>query len=214
MPRDRRSLTVVAALACACAIAAPVARAGILVEGALEGTPLRAELGRDRARVLVTVAGRPRLVDLATGRIWVASDGTARPVAAALADDGVRQQAWRLEQWSRGPAVAGYASTYNVLQLGESICAEVLASRWMTEFVEPVVQAISLLQRIEPALRPKPRPGCGAVPFEVYARNGWPLMAGYRDAAIFRTESIRFDHAVDPARFRPDGEVANGGAGS
>jgi hypothetical protein len=214
MWRHRLRLLCAAATLAIGVLAAPALWAGILIEATLEGTPLRAEVGRNPERVLITAAGRQRLIDLTSGQIWLVGERSIQPDVASATEDGSSGAAWRLEAWGRGPSVAGYGSTYNVLQRGETICAEVLASRWMAEFVEPVVRAIALLQRVEPALQPKARPGCGAVPFAVYARNGWPLMAGYRDAPIFRTHGIRFDHRVDPARFRIDGEAQSANAGS
>lgn len=208
MPRQRVSLLGAALTLWLCAFAAPGLEAGILIEATFEGTPLRAEVGRDPDRVLITIAGRQRLIDLASGQIWLVRERPIQPELANAGDDSGSDAGWRLEAWGRGPSVAGYGSSYNVLQRGETICAEVLASRWMAEFVEPVVRAISLLQRMEPALQPRARPGCGPVPFAVYARNGWPLMAGYRDAAIFRTHAIRFDHTVDPAHFRLNRDAA------
>lgn len=171
------------------------AQAGILVDARLEGVPLRLELGSDPNRVLVTVDGRTQLVDLAAGKIW--PGGAAAP---ASSEAGTPEGIFQLERWSRGPAVAGYASQYGVLRHGEAICAEVLSSPWMKSFLEPLVRALALLQRVDAALRPKPRPGCGALPFDAYAGDGWPLLVGFRDVAIFRTLRLRFDHEVDADR--------------
>ena len=91
----------------------------------------------------------------------------------------------------------------------EQICGEVLASAWMTPFLEPVVRSLELMQRVAPALRPVQRENCGAIPFTVYARNGWPLMAGWRDEAAFLTQTVRFDHYPDDARFARPGDTVH-----
>ena len=42
----------------------------------------------------------------------------------------------------------------------------------------------------------------GAKPFTVYARNGWPLMAGWVAEAAFLTQTVRFDLYPDDAIFQ------------
>ena len=171
-------------LVLALTLAAASAQAGILVEGELEGQEVRVELGAivtDRA--VVTVDGDRQVVEL------------SRP-APASADP------YRLTRWSGGPSVAGYGSNYNVLTLDETICGEVLAAPWMEEFLAPAVRALALVQRSDARIAPKKREGCGAIPFAVYAYNGFPLMAGWRDEPVFVTRRIRFDHPT-PAELQP-----------
>ncbi|HMR32848.1 MAG TPA: hypothetical protein PKA13_20535 [Geminicoccaceae bacterium] len=172
--------------ALAAALAAAPVHAGILLEGRLEGQEVRVELGAivtDKA--VVTVGGDRRVVRL------------DRPAPAAA-------DPYRLRRWSGGPQVAGYGSNYNVLTLDQTICGEVLASPWMAEFLAPAVQALALVQQGDPRLAPKEREGCGVIPFGVFAYNGFPLMAGWRDEAVFVTERILFDHPT-PAELRPPG---------
>jgi hypothetical protein len=176
-------LAIVALLA---SVAVP-AHAGILVEGTLEGQAVRVELGTivtDKA--VVTIDGDRQVVQLAT----------AAPAAA---------EPYRLTRWSNGPTVAGYGSSYNVLTLDETICGEVLAAPWMEEFLAPAVRALALVQRSDLRLAAKQREGCGAIPFATYAYNGFPLMAGWRDAPVFVAQRIRFDHPT-PAELQPPGK--------
>ena len=177
------------------------ARAGILVEAVQGDVPLRLETGSDHDRVLVTVAGEPYLVEARSGLVHRGDGGSSEPIRALLADDGASGLPYMLERWSAGPPVAGHASTYHVLQVGERICGEVLASAWMTPFLAPIVRAMELMQRVSSALRPIEREGCGTIPFAAYARNGWPLMVGWRDEPVFRTLAVRFDHYPDDALF-------------
>lgn len=178
------------------------ARAGMLVEAVLNGNPVRIETGSDRNLVLVSTGASRHLVDVQRQYVYPMNGVPAEPIRAALLDDGARMLAYDLRKWSAGPQVAGHASTYHVLQVGEEICGEVLASSWMTPFIEPVTRSLELMQRIEPGLRPVDRDTCGAIPFTVYARNGWPLMAGWVDEAAFLTETVRFDHYPDDALFQ------------
>jgi len=187
----------------------PAARAGMLVEALFDDVPLRLETGSDHGRVLVTVAGEHYLVDLAPQNVYRLDGGAPTLIRAGLADDGASALPYVLDHWSAGPPVAGHASTYHVLQIDEQICGEVLASAWMTPFLEPVVRSLELMQRVAPALRPVQRESCGAIPFTVYARNGWPLMAGWRDEAAFLTQTVRFDHYPDDARFARPGDTVD-----
>ena len=176
------------------ALAAGAARAGVLFEGKLERAPIRAELGASPARVRLVVEDRDYLVDLDRQRVYRRFRTGLRPVA--VEDRGLPLDGFRLERWYAGPRVAGYASSYHVLRRDEAICAEVLASRWIGRMLAPLVRAIALVQGVDEAIRPKARGRCGAVPFEVYARAGFPLMAGWKDEPVFVTERLRFDHAV------------------
>lgn len=198
----------------ACLVAAALAlmpiagRAGTLVEARFDGVPIKAELSDPSARLVrVEVGTTNRLVDLADNTVFVLGKGEAKRIRAGALDDGASILPWSLSRWSHGPVVAGNASSYNVLTLGEAICGEVLASVWMGPFLEPVTRALGLLQRVDKRLRPREHPHCGAVPFDVYARNGWPLMAGWKDAPIFTTTKVSFDAAIPagdlslPARF-------------
>jgi hypothetical protein len=176
------------------------ARAGMLIEGMFNGVPIRAETGSDRNLVLVSVDGSRHLVDVARRHVYPKSGGSM--IHAGALDNGAALPSYSLRQWSAGPQVAGHASTYHVLQVGEQICGEVLASAWMAPFIEPITRSLELVQQIEPALEPVERAECGAIPFAVYARNGWPLMAGWVDEAAFLTETVRFDHYPDDAIFQ------------
>jgi hypothetical protein len=170
-------------LALALLLSAP-ASAGVLVEGTLEGEPVRVELGPKPELAKVTLSGSSRLVDL------------ARPLP--VPDGG-----FRLRRWSHGPLVAGYGSDYHVLTLDETICGEVLAAAWMAPFLERAVKALAIVQQDEPTLQPTPREGCGAMPFGLYATNGFPLMAGWKDAAVFEATLLRFDHPPPPELVPP-----------
>jgi hypothetical protein len=181
------------------------ARAGMLVEALFNGQPVRAETGSDRNLVLVSVGGSRHLVDVERQYVYPLSGSDGQPIRAALLDDGSRMLPYDLRKWSPGPQVAGHASTYHVLQVGERICGEVLASAWMTPYIEPIIRSLELMQRIDPELRPVERDSCGAIPFTVYARNGWPLMAGWVDEAAFLTQTVRFDHHPDDAIFKTPG---------
>jgi hypothetical protein len=150
--------------------------AGMLLEAELAGTPIRVEVGGDSSLALANVAGASRLLDLGAG------------AAASTRPD------LTLEQWSEGPIVAEYGTTYHVLIGGERICGEVLASSWMAAFTEPLVRAIELLQSALPALAPQAQGGCGAIGFRSYAANGFPLLAGYQGRPVFRVTRLRFDH--------------------
>jgi hypothetical protein len=177
-------------------------RAGMLVEALFNGEHVRVETGSDRNLVLVTMGASRHLVDVERQYVYPLNGVAAEPIRAALLDDGARMLPYNLTKWSPGPQVAGHASTYHVLEVGEQICGEVLASAWMTPFIEPIIRSLELMQRIEPALRPVDRDSCGAITFTVYARNGWPLMAGWVDEAAFLTQTVRFDHYPDDALFR------------
>lgn len=170
-PPARRWLSVCAALVGL--LGAAPAAAGILVEAALEGVPVRIELGADPDRAVVTLNGRRQVLDLA-------------PVPAPAG--------YRLVPWSAGPLVAGYGTTYHALLRDEAICAEVLKAPWMAPFLRPAALALAALQVLEPTLAPSEQEGCGAMPFALYARDGWPMMVGWKDAALFVTTTLRFDH--------------------
>ena len=195
-------MRLLACLACLVLLTAGDSRAGILVEGLFNGQPLRAELGSDRSLVLVSVAGSRHLVDVASQYIYPMDGTGGAPIQAAIAGDIGSLLPYTLRKWSAGPQVAGHASTYHVLQVDEQICGEVLASAWMTRFIEPIIRSIELMQRVDPALQPVDRENCGVIPFTVYARNGWPLMAGWVDEATFLTKTVRFDHHPDDALFQ------------
>ncbi len=164
-------------------LAAGSAQAGILVEGTMQGVPVRVELGTivtDKA--VVTVDGQRQVVTLTKPR------SPADP--------------FRLTRWSSGPPVAGYGTNYNVLTLDGTICGEVLAAPWMEPFLTPAVQALALVEATDPRLAAKKREGCGVIPFATFAYNGFPLMAGWRDEPVFVATTVRFDHPT-PAELQP-----------
>jgi hypothetical protein len=185
--------------------------AGILLEAEMGGTPLTVEVSNDPTRALATVAGRRYFVDLEPGEIR-ALDGPApdRREPAALSAP-VPAPSSSLERWSEGPVVADHGSTYHVLIVGERICAEVLASPWMTGFTRPLVQTLELLQRAEPRLAPGPHGPCPPVGFGAYAADGFPLLVGYKGEPLFRVTRLRFDHRPAAGDLAPPADA--GGCG-
>ncbi|MCS6780053.1 MAG: hypothetical protein NZ555_10170 [Geminicoccaceae bacterium] len=187
-------------------LAAAPARAAVLIEARLEGVPLRIEAALPGepalAGVLVTVAGRTRLVDPEAGTVaLLGADGTPdapKPVRAADAPVG----ALMLAPLGGGAMAAGHVGMYHLLTEDGRICGEVLAAAWMGRYLSGLVRAVALVQMVEPALAPRARHGCSPLAFPRWAEVGWPLLAGGRDDAVFRTERIRFDHPL-PAALAP-----------
>lgn len=173
------------------------ARAGILIEGRLEGVPVRLELASPgepgRALVRATVAGEVRLVDVERGTIE--PPGT-RPNAPGVHGPGPGLV--RITPLGGGAMIAGHGGAWQILTEDDRICGEVLAAAWMLRFLEPAIRALELLQASDPRLGPRPRHGCAPIGFRQWTGQGWPLLAGGRAEAVFLTERIRFDHPLDP----------------
>jgi hypothetical protein len=176
------------------ALGAYAASAGILLEADYAGQPIRLELGQDPTRALATVAGSRYLVDVARGDVYALGGTPPRRLRAGAMPDPAPTPRFALEQWSEGPVVAGNGSTYNVLIIDERICGEVLVSPWMAPFTDPLVRSIELLQRVDQRLAAPARESCGRIGFGVYASNGFPLLAGFKDEPVFKVTQLRFDH--------------------
>lgn len=173
------------------ALTPQLATAGMLLEAELAGIPIHVETGADPNRALAQVAGAGYLLQLDRGEVTELTGG--RPIPA-IAPVGSAPPSLTLEQWSEGPLVAGYGTTYHVLIGGERICGEVLSSPWMTSFTEPLVRSLELLQAALPALAPQPQGDCGTIGLRAFAADGFPLLAGYRGRPVFKVTLLRFDH--------------------
>jgi len=166
------------------------AMAGILVTGSYEGLPVTAEVGDDKTRVLVTVAGEARLVDIATGRLGM----PAGPDALPRQPEPAWNPDFRVEELGGGTMIAGQFGSYHLVTEGSRICGEILVSGWMRPFMDPIARALALVARDDSRLAPRPRHGCASMPFALLAEKGWPLLASGRDAVIWQMETVRFDH--------------------
>lgn len=167
------------------------AEAAILIEARKYGEPFRMVVDNDQQRALITTARGESLVDLQRGEVYVRGpSGVARKmrIESPVALDGM---AYRVEPWGPGPVISGHSTVYHVISHGEEICAEMLVSGWMKPFVEPVVQALDMLEDLSGTPRGR---GCGRIPFAVYAAAGWPIMAGKIDRLTFETRSMQFDY--------------------
>ena len=196
----RRACAILAGL-----LLASPATAGILIEGRLEGVPLRLELAGPgepgEGLVRATVAGEPLLLDLARGTIEPARGSRTR-TAAGGPEVGLVQ----LTPLGGGAMFAGHVGAWQLLTEDGRICGEVLVSAWMLRFLEPAVRAVELLEAHDPRLEPRARHGCSPLGFRHWTGRGWPLLAGGRSEAVFVTERIRFDHPF-PWPSGPDGVV-------
>lgn len=176
-------------------LATPSARSALLIEGKFAGKTLRILVDTAAAKADVTIGADRHWVDLAAEKAHrVDADGTVR--AEPLRESG-QSPAPEIKPWGPGPTIAGHASVYHVMTLGEEICGELLVSPWMKPFVDPAVQALVILERIKGASGVKStglEGACGALPFSSYAEAGWPLMAGGIDQPVFKTETISFDY--------------------
>lgn len=178
------------------ALVAP-ADAGILIEGRLEGVPVRLELAGPgepgRALVRATVAGEVRLVDIERGTIEPPGPRPA-PAGAHGPGPGVV----RITPLGGGAMIAGHGGAWQLLTEDGRVCGEVLAAAWMLRFLEPAIRALELLEASDPRLGPRARHGCAPIGFRQWTGQGWPLLAGGRAEAVFVTERIRFDHPLEP----------------
>ena len=182
--------------------------AAILIDARKQGEPLRMVVDNDQQRALITTAAGESLIDLRRGEVYVRGrSGVARKVRIEQPSQP-DASAYRVEPWGPGPVVAGYSTVYHVISYGEDICAEMLVSGWMKEFVQPAVQALDLLEELSGMPRGS---GCARIPFAVYAAAGWPIMAGKIDHLTFETKDIRFDYLPRPRELAIPAHYEDGG---
>ncbi|MGF1477015.1 MAG: hypothetical protein ACFB6S_15830 [Geminicoccaceae bacterium] len=178
-------------------LAAAPASAAVLVDATYLGRALRIVAESDQSLVKVTLGDRVRMIDLARGLVASADGRVARMPSAE--SPGATDRSLTVEAWSPGPAIAGYSSSYQVvMNNNRRVCAEVLANDAVRRKMEPVIQAMAVIQLLDGSYTMnEPAPGCGPVPFEVLASQGWPLMAGEMEKPAFTTR--RLDLSYRPA---------------
>lgn len=175
-------------------LAASPASGALLIEGIFSGKALRIVVDEESAAAEVTLGEDRHFLDLAAGKAHrIEADGTVQAVEMVAREAGPKP---KIEPWGPGPSIAGYSSVYHIMQLEGEICGELLISPWMKPFVDPAVEALSILERVEGSgIRPSGLEGaCRQLPFSSYAQLGWPLMAGSIDRPIFKTETISFNY--------------------
>ena len=189
--------------------ATPAAAAALLIEGDLDGKALRILVDDSKSEAEVSLGGSHHRVDLEAGEAQlIESDGTLGKQEIVRDVGGTPLP--EIKPWGPGPMIAGHASVYHVITLGETICGELLISPWMKPFVSPAVEALAILERIkgDHDIKSATIEGpCGALPFSSYATAGWPLMAGGVDQRLFETKAISFDYQPS------DQELTRGGRG-
>lgn len=190
-----------AVLALACLTVAH-ARAAVLIEAELEGTPIRLELGLPgeavRGALVLTVDGRRLLIEPELGHIEPRDGRAVSGSAKRSRNEAPSGAELQLQRLPSGAVVAGHAGFYHLALFEGRICGEVLAAPWMVDLLRPAAVALDLLVRFKPELSPQPRHGCPAFAFREWAKAGWPLLVSGREVAIFRTRTIRFDHPLPP----------------
>jgi hypothetical protein len=198
MPIKRPTLAAIVTFALTAtspSLAVPTATSALLIEGNFAGKTMRILVDTGQAKADVTIGDDRLWVDLAKSEAHrVSADGTMTEEALAASD---RHPAPEIKPWGPGPTIAGHASVYHVMTLGDEICGELLISPWMKPFVDPAVQALTIIERLEDDVDITSTGldgACGSLPFSSYALAGWPLMAGGIDQPIFRTETISFDY--------------------
>jgi len=176
--------------------ATPAAAAALLIEGDLDGKTLRILVDDSKSEAEVSIGETHHRVNLdADEAQLIEADGTLGKQEVVREMDGAPTP--EIKPWGPGPMIAGHASVYHVLMLGEKICGELLISPWMKPFVSPAIEALAILERIkgDHDIKSATIEGpCGALPFSSYAAAGWPLMAGGVDQRLFKTETISFDY--------------------
>lgn len=184
-------------------LATSEALGALLIEGVFSGKALRIVVDEETAEADVTLDGKRHVLDLDAGEAHrIEVDGTVH-----LAELSAKELAPlpEIQPWGPGPSIAGHASVYHVMRLNEEICGELLISTWMKPFIDPAIEALSILERIkgEGGIKSTGLDGaCGDLPFSSYALTGWPLMAGGIEQPIFRTKAISFN-------YRPNGDELN-----
>lgn len=185
-------------------LATSEAAGALLIEGVFSGKALRMVVDEEAAEAEVTLDGKRHFLDLNAGEAHlIEPDGTVHVAELSAKEPAPRPE---IQPWGPGPSIAGHASVYHVMRLDEEICGELLVSTWMKPFVDPAVEALSILERIkgDGGIASTGLDGaCGELPFSSYAEAGWPLMAGGIDQPIFKTEAISFS-------YRPSSDELNG----
>lgn len=167
------------------------AGAAVLIEATKHGEPFRMVVDNRQQRALITTTRGEGLVDLARGELYVRGPGAIARKMRIETPQALGSTVYRVEPWGPGPVMSGHATVYHVISHGEEICAEMLVSGWMSDFVRPPVQALDLLEDVSGTPRGH---GCGRIPFAIYAAAGWPMIAGKLDHLTFETHELSFDY--------------------
>ena len=140
-----------------------------------------------------------------TGSIWRRPPSSRTAGSCALALPEAVPAVATLEQWSDGPLVAGYGTTYRVLIVDERICGEALVAP-LDDRVHPTAGPVARTAGGAPCRiwRRAPWKAAARPGFAAYAREGFPLMIGERRTPYFQVRQLRFDHyPAEPAPALP-----------
>jgi hypothetical protein len=180
-------------------------QAAALIEARIDGTPIRLVADRATNRALLEAGATRALFDLAGGSVYVGEGGAARRIHARYRP-GYEEPPYRIERFGPGPVIAGFVTGYHVLFVGERVCAELMTVGWATQFVDPAIRALAMLEALEPASDDP----CRKIPFTTYAATGWPLIAGKIDHPTIETTKIAFDYQPQPDELAPPASFAEG----
>jgi hypothetical protein len=177
------------------------ARGAVLIEMTVGAQSLRVVIDRPQQRVLIADGERRMWFDLNAGLVYHrGGNDLAQRAHARYRPGHDRPPPYRVERFGPGPIVAGQASTYQVLFVGERICAEMMLADWMRPFVDPAIRAMASVQQLRDG---RAEDVCAGIPLATYAAAGWPLLAGRADHPTLATRTIAFDYAPGPDELTP-----------
>src|SRR5262245_59225396 len=146
-------------------------QAAALIEARINGASVRLVADRASDRVLLVAGATRALFDLARGSVYLSESSSPRRIHARYRP-GYSELPYRIERFGPGPVIDGYVTTYHVLFVDEQVCAELMTVGWMTQFVDPAIRALAMLEEFG---QDKADP-CERIPFSTYAATGWPLI--------------------------------------
>jgi len=205
-----RVVVWLAAVIAAAATPAPAA-AATLVETRIGNETVRLVADQALGRVLIAGTGGGQLVDLASATVylWTRQGGTQMVHAAGLARKAVAVPPFALEEVGPGPRILGRATTRFRLIVAGKLCSVIDANLGLAATLQPAIEAMTLLDRVNAALKGESRAPCEKVPYGRYSRIGWPLQIQDDNAPPIATAVIDTDYTPNPGELEPPAEAAD-----